>query len=58
MDFPKVYFFGSLRKSLSPISQNPKIAAFFCRSQNRPQKPISHSFLDISIEKQMVSIDL
>jgi hypothetical protein len=29
MDFPKVYFFGSLRKSLLPISQNPKIAAIF-----------------------------
>ena len=29
LDFPKVYFFGSLRKSLIPISQNPKIAAIF-----------------------------
>ena len=29
MDVPKVYFFGSLRKSLSPINENPKIAAIF-----------------------------
>ena len=30
MDFPKVYFFGSLRNSLSPIPENQKIAAIFC----------------------------
>ena len=30
-DFPKVYFFGSLIKSLLPITENPKIAAIFCR---------------------------
>ena len=29
MDFPKVYFFGSLRNSLSPILENLKIAANF-----------------------------
>jgi len=27
--FPKVYFFGSLRKSLLPIPQNPNFAAIF-----------------------------
>ena len=29
LDFPKVYFFGSLGKSLLPISQNPIFAAIF-----------------------------
>jgi hypothetical protein len=32
--FPKVYFFGSLRKSLLPITENPKIAAIFCWISN------------------------
>ena len=31
MDFPKVYFFGSLRKSLLPITENPNFAAIFQR---------------------------
>ena len=40
MDFPKVYFFGSLKKSLLPISQNPKIAAIFCcRRASRSEGP-------------------
>ena len=34
MDFPKVYFFGSLRKSLSPISQNPDFAAIFHKTNS------------------------
>ena len=29
LDFPKVYFFGSLRKSLFPINENPNFAAIF-----------------------------
>ena len=58
LTFPKVYFFGSLRNSLLPISQNRYFAAIFCRSENMPQKLISHSFLDISIQNQMISIDL
>jgi hypothetical protein len=32
LDFPKVYFFGSLKKSLLPINENPKIAAIFTKS--------------------------
>ena len=34
LDFPKVYFFGSLIKSLSPIIQNPKIAAIFHKTNS------------------------
>ena len=38
MDFPKVYFFGSLRNSLLPISQNRNFAAIFCWiSNNDPE---------------------
>jgi hypothetical protein len=33
--FPKVYFFGCSKKPLLPISQNPKIAAIFCRISNK-----------------------
>ena len=38
LTFPKVYFFTSSKKPLSPIIENPKIAAIFCRSENRPHK--------------------
>ena len=33
LDFPKVYFFGSLKKSLSPISQNLDFAAILYKIQ-------------------------
>ena len=31
LDFPKVYFFGSSKKSLLPITENRNFAAIFCR---------------------------
>ena len=34
LDFPKVYFFGSLRKSLVPITENPNFAATFGSPEN------------------------
>ena len=30
LDFPKVYFFGSSKKTLSPITENLNFAAIFC----------------------------